>query len=60
VAIGADTRFNVVWDEVLGTPTPQVNTILFVSAGGTTMGGNSELQGSILSERQSHLPLGLK
>jgi hypothetical protein len=49
VVIGADTRFNLVWDEVLGTGPPQVNNILFVSAGATTMGANSKLQGSILS-----------
>jgi hypothetical protein len=49
VAIGADTSFNLVWDEELGTAPPQANNVLFASAGATTTGANSKLQGFILS-----------
>jgi cytoskeletal protein CcmA (bactofilin family) len=50
IVTGADTTFNLVSDSV-GTNgnLPLAENIFFVSAGATTMGANSELQGSILS-----------
>jgi predicted acyltransferase (DUF342 family) len=48
VVTGADTIFNLVPDGE-GKGPPQANNIVFVSAGASTTGANSVLEGSILS-----------